>query len=789
MQPIAIGECLVVLLVLAGVAPTLHRWLPKFAGGLLALGPATVFCYLLSWVPVIETGNVGVQSMSWFPQLGVSLDFSIDGLSLLMGLLICGIGALIFLYAQGYLKGHVLQGKFFCFLMIFLAAMLGVVTADNLILLFVFWELTSISSYLLIGFYHESDEARWKALQALLVTGLGGVAMLAGFILLGIVSDTWSIAEIAQGHVEVTDHALFPAILTLVLLGAFTKSAQWPFHFWLPNAMAGPAPVSAFLHSATMVKAGVFLLAKMNPILGDSMLWTIALSCAGMITMLVGTVNGLLQTDVKTILAYTTLSVLGVLVMLLGVGTDLALQSALLFLLGHALYKATLFMCVGSIDHETGTRDVRVLSGLRFAMPATAFAACLAALSMAGVPPLFGFLGKEYVYKTGTYLDEWSWIVLTVAMATNIMMMALAFKVGLHPFWGKRTAKALPKIPHEAPWSMLVGPVVLALLGVLLGLFPGTLATPLIAPAVSAIAGYSMAINLSLWHGLNVPLLLSVLTLVGGYTLYALRRKLWKRVGDMAELRYTFDSLYGKIFNSFIAIAGWQTRVLQSGYLRRYLLIILSSTAFLLASQLFMFGGMPTELGLGSAGILDWTIAALILTCLLVIVRTHSRMVAIIVMGVVGFGVALVFILYGAPDLAITQILVETLTVVLFMFVIYRLPAFRELSKKRTKFFDACFSLGVGFVITLLVLQAQYIDLAPSIAGQYGEWSYALAKGKNVVNVILVDFRALDTLGEITVLVIAAIGIFVLIRDGMNKKKDSNHPESSQELECRSQEK
>jgi len=746
--------------------------MPRMAGWLLALGPAAVFVYLLTLLPSVNQGIIGTQTMQWFPQLGVSLSFRVDGLSILMGLLICGIGALIFLYAHGYLHGHPLQGKFFCYLMIFLASMLGIVTADNLILLFVFWELTSISSYLLIGFYHESDESRWKALQALLVTGFGGVAMLAGFVLLGLVGGSWSISAIASSELSVPDHALYPAILLLVLLGAFTKSAQWPFHFWLPNAMAAPAPVSAFLHSATMVKAGVFLLAKMNPILGGSWLWTSLLVGAGMITMLLGAVNGLLQTDLKKILAYTTLSVLGLMVMLLGLGTDLAIKSALLFLLGHALYKATLFMCAGSVDHETGCRDVRKLTGLRAVMPATAFAAGLAALSKAGFPPFFGFLGKEYVYKTGSYLDEFSFVILAVAMATNIMLMALAFKAGIHPFWGGKTTSDLPKKPHEAPLAMVLGPVILAIGGLLLGVFPGVLATPLMAPALNAVAGHPVEFSLALWHGFNLPLLLSGLTLLGGFTLYAMRRKIWIRVGDKPPFRYSFDALYKGIFDGFIAIAGWQTRVLQSGYLRRYLLIIISSSALLLAAKLSLFIGLPKQFDLFEARFMDWSVFILIIVSLGIIVFTRSRLTALFAMGIVGFGVAIIFILNGAPDLAITQILVETLTVVLFMFVIFRLPAFRNLSPQRTRIIDGCFSAVVGLIVTLLVLKAQGVKIAPSISSQYGEWSYTLAKGKNVVNVILVDFRALDTLGEIAVLAIAAIGIFVLMRDGVGKRKD-----------------
>ena len=773
MEPVYIFECIVALLVFAGLAPILHRLFPKFSGWILALGPLGVSGYLISLLPVVIEGNGGIQTIQWFPQLGVSLSFQIDGLGMLMGLLICGIGALIFLYAHGYLKGHVLQGKFFCYLMVFLSAMFGLVTADNLILLFVFWELTSISSYLLIGFYHESEESRWKALQALLVTGIGGVALMAGFVLLGIASGSGSISEIVSGGVSVSDHALYPVILILVLLGAFTKSAQWPFHFWLPNAMAAPAPVSAFLHSATMVKAGVFLLAKMNPILGDTLLWTVSLTGAGMITMLLGAFNGLLQTDLKKILAYSTLSVLGMLVMLLGLGTDLAIQSAILFLLGHALYKAALFMCAGSVDHETGTRDVRVFSGLRFAMPVTAVAAGLAALSKAGFPPFFGFLGKEYVYKTGTYLDEFSFVILAVAMVTNIILMALAFKVGMHPFWGKRRrGEALPKVPHEAAFPMWVGPLILALTGLWFGLFPGSVVTPIIASAVQSVAGYPVDFTLALWHGFNLPLLLSVLTLISGCILYLLRRKIWIKIGDRPPFRYSFDAFYKKIFDGFVALSRWQTRILQSGYLHRYLLIILGISALLIATELFLFGEFSGQLDLLDASPLDWTVAVLILVSLGVIITTNSRMTALLSMGVVGFGIAVIFIMYGAPDLAITQILVETLTVVLFMFVIYRLPVFRRLSKKKAKISDGCFALVVGVVITSLVLQAQNLEIAPSISGQFGEWSYALAKGKNVVNVILVDFRALDTLGEIVVLAIAAVGIFILISDGRYKRKE-----------------
>ena len=428
-------------------------------------------------------------------------------------------------------------------------------------------------------------------------------------------------------------------------------------------------------------------------------------------------------------------------------------------------------MCAGAVDHATHIRDVRVLRGLRAAMPVTAFAAGLAALSKAGFPPFFGFLGKEYVYKTGTYLDHFVLAVLCVAVATNMMLMALAFKAGVHPFWGKRAERAELKNAHESPLSMLIGPVVLALAGLALGLFPGILAGPWMGPAVLAVAGHPVELELSLWHGFNLPLLLSGLTLVGGFTIYNNRHWIWARISDPAAFRYSFDNLYRLLFDGFVAVAAWQTRVLQSGYLRRYLLIILGSLALLVGFKLSYLDWGTVEIDLFQVDLLGCAVAAVILVSLIIIVTTHVRITALLSMGLVGFGVAVLFIMYGAPDLGITQIVVETLAVVLFMIVIYQLPEFRDLSSKKTKIVDGFFALTIGLGATLLVLKAQHSLIAPSISGQFGEWSYRLAHGKNVVNVILVDFRALDTMGEISVLAVAAIGVSILIREGRRKSK------------------
>ncbi len=749
-------------------ATTVHRVSAMYSGRLLACIPATGFMWLLTRVPDIHDHPLQ-GSISWFPQLGADLSFHVDALGLLMALLITGIGAIILAYSGDYLKGDSQQGRFFVFLMVFMASMLGVVTADNLILLFVFWELTSVSSYLLIGYYHESAESRWKALQALLVTGLGGAAMMGGLILLNRASGTWTISEMLNSGLSIAEHAYYPAIVTLFIIGAFTKSAQFPFHFWLPNAMAAPTPVSAYLHSATMVKAGVFLLLRFTPVLGGTSAWMITLTGFGSITMLIGAVNGLRQTDLKKILAYTTLSVLGMLVLLIGLGTPTAIASAMLLLTGHALYKATLFLTSGIIDHETGTRDLQRLRGLRRAMPITAAIAGLAALSKAGLPPFFGFIGKESIYSIG-FAPGAMVAILPMIMLANMIMFALALSTGFHPFHGAVTSDT-PKSPHEAGPAMYLGPLILSVLGLVFGLLPGITVESLIGSAVTSILSTETDIHLSVWHGFNVPLLLSIATIAGGVVLYRMRVCFWSKADESDRRRLSFDRIYTFIFNGFVAVAKCQTRILQSGYLRNYFIIILSVTGAMIAFNLIALGGLPRTFNIRDAKILDWAACIIIMASLYPAIFGRSRMTVLIALGAVGFGVTMIFILHGAPDLAITQIVVETLTVVLFMLAIYRLPNFRSHSTRNMRFFDSVFSGIAGLLVTLCVLKAQHVKLAPSVSNQYSEWSYSLAHGKNIVNVILVDFRALDTMGEISVLAISSIGIMTLVLTRTRKRR------------------
>ena len=757
-----------ILVIFAGalLAPVVSRR-GMGAGALFIAVPPLVAFVLLAGV--WATTGYGTDpfrvSWEWFPALGVSFDLRLDGLSALMALLVTGIGFLVSVYSAGYMKGHTQYGRFGLFLLLFMGSMVGLVLSDDLILLFVFWELTSVTSYLLIGFNHEEEGARKNALQALLVTGFGAVAMLAGFVLIGMETGTYLVSELGEYSSILTGSPFYPAIVTLVLLGAFTKSAQVPFHFWLPNAMVAPTPVSTFLHSATMVKAGVFLLAVLTPALGGTLLWNGLLIGFGGATFLTAVVLGLFQPDLKKILAYTTLGVLGLLTMLLGVGTELAFEAMVLFLLGHALYKACLFMTSGAIDHEAGTRDVTILRGLRRAMPVTMLAAVLAALSMSGFPPFLGFIGKEYVYKAGLAATGLPMVALPVAFVGNFIMMALALKAGVSPFFGK-PAENLPKHPHEAPWSMWIGPLLLGILGLAFGLFPGFVSHVIIGAATSTIAGESLDLHVKLWHGLNVALFISGVTLAAGIFLYSGRHFFWRR----HEAFNSFwrprgaEAVYDYLFEGIIRFAKWQTRMLQSGYLHRYVFIILSTAVALLVWGFVAFGRWPEGIRLPDRpDLLVSGIVALMMIAAVAAVLTTNRITALVNLGIVGFGMALLFVYFGAPDLAITQLLVETLTVVLLMLAIYRLPKMWLLSNRRTRLRDAAIAGIFGVLVAALVVMTAVVQVAPPISEGLVEMSYPLAHGRNIVNVILVDFRAVDTLGEITVLAVAALGVAAIV--------------------------
>jgi multicomponent Na+:H+ antiporter subunit A len=767
----------------APLAPAAARRLGARTGWLLALAPAAVFILFSRLLP-FQPSDVHTLVFPWAASLGIELAFLADGLAGTFVMLISAIGTLVVIYASAYLGDDPRLGQFYVFLLSFMGSMLGVVLSDNVITLFVFWELTSICSYLLIGFDHENAKARASALKALLVTGAGGLLLLAGLLLMMVAGEQLGLSPAAAGRlsalatVDLQGHGLYHGILVLVILGCITKSAQVPFHFWLPAAMAGPTPVSAYLHSATMVKAGVYLLARLSPHLGGTEAWGWSLGLIGMVTMLTGALATLGQRDIKRVLAYSTLAVLGTLVMLIGIGTDAAIKTAVVYLLAHGLYKASLFMVAGNVDHETGTRDLRVLSGLRRLMPWTALAGILAALSKAGAPPMFGFIGKEMLYKAKLDLEMIGGWAIIAAVVANVALVASAMMVSVWPFLGK--PGKTPKKPHEAPLAMILGPVLLALFGLGRGLLPLPFETNLGSAAATAILGRPVEMDLKLWHGVDPTALavlgLSLLTLAAGFGLYLAVRHRVSPLGELARKATSFGptQLYELGLAGLQAGADRFTRLVQGGRLRVYVLLTVLFTLLVCGPPIVRaILASGTEAG-GGWRAHEVVIALLALIAAAVSTFLRSRLATVAVMGVIGTCMALLFVFFSAPDLALTQIMIEVLTVVLLVLVFYKLPRVVRRSGAGARGRDAAVAVAFGLMMSLFVLATAGIDHPTPLADYYLRESVPLAYGRNVVNVILVDFRVMDTLGEITVLAAAGLGVYALMRLRARRKEDAS---------------
>jgi multicomponent Na+:H+ antiporter subunit A len=750
---------------LAALAPWVHQIAGRSSGWVLGALPAILFVYFVSWIPEIGSGGVQLESMVWMPGLELQLSFMLDGLSLLFALLITGIGFFIVTYAGRYLEGHRDLGRFYILILAFMGSMLGLVLADNLILLFVFWELTSVTSYLLIGYNHEELKARKAALQGLIVTVGGGLALLAGIILLALITGSHELSEILNSGDVMREHALYLPVLLLILAGAFTKSAQVPFHFWLPNAMAAPTPVSAYLHSATMVKAGIYLLARLHPTLGGTDTWFVILALFGAVTMFTGVFLSFRSTGIKSVFAYSTVMALGTLTMLLGIGTDAALLAAMAFLLAHSLYKGALFLVAGILDHEAGAKDFLQTGGLRTALPITAAFAMLAALSLGGVLPMFGFVAKELMLEavlgTGGLLP----VLGVLVIASAVLGVGVAAIAGIRPWFGPRVETPKPN-PHEAPPALLAGPVVLASLGLLFGLAPGVVERGIVGAAAAAVnGGTPVSAYLALWHGLNWPLVISLFSLVLGVWLYrhwdaARARLAWV---DTAS-RFGPERGYEKFMDGIVRVSEVQTRILQNGYLRYYIMVIVLTTAALVTSAIWLRDVPLTIPGGQRMYLFEWVILAVMVLSMGMAVLSRSRLGAVAALGSFGFTVALVYVLFSAADVGITQILVETLTVILLVLVLFRLPRFLGLSSRWIKIRDGLVALAGGGMVTVLLLLTLDGREFESISGYFIEESVPSGFGRNIVNVILVDFRALDTLGEIFVLALAAVGVYAMIR-------------------------
>ena len=741
-------------------APVAYLAARYWSPAIVALVPAALFTGFVYLTPAVTQLDAVVQHVHWIPSLGISLSFRLDGLSLIFSLLITGIGTAIFLYASAYLPRNWQTPRFFAALTVFMASMLGAVASDDLFGLLVFWELTSLSSFMLIGFDPGQAKSRRSAQQGLLITVAGGLAMLAGIVLLGELAGTYRITEIlAADSGSALAGTNGTVILLLIALGAFSKSAQFPLHSWLANAMVAPTPVSAYLHSATMVKLGVYLMARLSPALSDVALWTPLLVSVGSVTMLSGTILALRETDLKRILAYTTVVSLGMLITLLGANHPAAITAMVVFLVVHALYKACLFMVAGIIDHSTGTRDSSILGGMARAMPVTAVIGCAAALSMAGIPPLFGFIGKELIYEAALSA-QLSYMAFAIVILANACMVVVAGVIALRCFFGvsSEALKQSGRAPHDPSVSMWIGPFVLAILSLAFGLMPRWI-QGLIAAAAAAIHGDALEFQLSLWHGFTPMLALSVVTLAIGIGIYLHWTRIQNRLKSCDFLdRWGPDELYDRALDALTRFSGWQTSKIQTGSLRHYMAMSVGIVALAGLIAMALNGAMALPpLHLDNAGV-ELVLPILLIAASIMVLRSRSFVQGIISAGAVGFGVAVVFLLGGAPDLAFTQFSVEALSVVILLAVIGHMP-FRasdpRSSRQRTR--DALIGAMFGLMFIVVMFSVVALPFNESLSDFFRESSYPLAHGRNLVNVIIVDFRALDTLGEITVLALAAL--------------------------------
>ncbi|NHN78370.1 monovalent cation/H+ antiporter subunit A [Azotobacter chroococcum] len=731
-----------------------------------ALVPLLGLILLFSQSSKVFSGMVVKSSVAWLPELGLNLSLRLDGLGFLFALLILGIGILVIVYARYYLARHEPMGRFFAFLLLFMGAMLGLVLSENLLLMLMFWELTSLSSFLLISFWHHRSDARRGARMALTVTGGGGLALLAGVLLIGHIVGSFELSEVLAAGETIRAHGLYPLTLILVLLGVFTKSAQFPFHFWLPQAMAAPTPVSAYLHSATMVKAGVFLLARLYPALSGSDWWFYLVSLSGLATLLLGAVTALFQHDLKGLLAYSTISHLGLITLLFGLGSDLATVAAVFHIINHAIFKASLFMAAGIIDHETGSRDMRRINGMWKYMPHTAALAMVASAAMAGVPLLNGFLSKEMFFSETlqqNLLGSFHWLLPVAATIAGVFSVAYSLRF-IHDVFFNGEPVDLPKAkPHEPPRYMKIPVEVLVFLCLLVGMLPGWSVAPLLAVAASASLGGELpAYSLAIWHGFNLPLAMSIVALLGGVLVYVLRQPLFRWYEGLPEL--DAQGIFRRCVSVLVDFSRDLTGLLENGSLQRYLGLMLGSALLLAVFALAPLADVDGPVALTPMdGITVLGLAALALTALLSAVFHRNHLVALMILSGSGLMVALAFARYSAPDLALTQLSVEVVTIILLLLTLFFLPDRSPAESSSLRVVrDLLLAAGSGILVALLayaVLTRPY----ESIAAFFLENSLTGGGGRNVVNVILVDFRGFDTLGEISVLAIAAVGVFALL--------------------------
>jgi multicomponent K+:H+ antiporter subunit A len=747
----------------------------------------SVFGLLLLQAPAVFGGQVLLTQAEWVPAIGLNANFRLDGLALMFALLISGIGVLIVLYAAFYLHEDDPAGRFYSQLMLFMAAMLGIALSDNLLLLVVFWELTSVSSFLLVGYWgshpEKGPDARAGARMALAITGGGGLVMLAGVVLLGQIAGTYDLSKMLTMGALVQADPRYPLALALILVGCFTKSAQLPFHFWLPEAMAAPTPVSAYLHSATMVKAGLFLMMRLYPVLGGSGLFESIVATVGLLTMVYAAVVALFKHDLKGLLAYSTISHLGLITFLIGLATPLSAVVAVFHVLNHAAFKAALFMSAGIVDHETGTRDMRRLGGLMPLMPVVGTLAMVAAASMAGIPPFNGFISKEMMLDEALRAGErmwgsFGWAVPVLATLGAVASVAYSLRL-VHDVFFNGPPKDLPVAhPHEPPLGMKLPVMLLVAVCIAVGLMPMTLAGPLVSLAAGAMLGTpAPAFSLALWHGLNLPLAMSAAALAGGAALY-FGLAGGGRLHRYLPMAFSGKAVFGALTDGLFRQAGRFTVRLENGSLQRYagwmvaLAIVLA--AWPLVSGPALSTGARVLLPATPLALVLWAVLAVV--CGALVLGHHHRFRAVVLTGVVGLVTALTFLGFSAPDLALTQLSVEVVSTVLLLMGLALLPATtpRESGAAR-RWRDGALAIGGGAGMAWLAWLVMTRD-HDSIAWYFLAKSVPEGGGANAVNVILVDFRGYDTFGEITVLGIAGIGVLALM-DRFRVRRPATDPQ------------
>nr|WP_051202727.1 monovalent cation/H+ antiporter subunit A [Sediminimonas qiaohouensis] len=729
-----------------------------------ALSSGLAFLLLLICAPTVMQGEVLHFRLDWLPALGLNVTFMLDGLGLLFAGLIIGIGLLIILYARYYLSHDDPMGQFYTYLLLFQGAMVGIVLSDNILLLLVFWELTSLSSFLLIGYWTHLPEGRQGARMALTVTGLGGLAMIAGMLILGNIAGSYDISVILTQGEAIRDSEMYVPALLLILLGAFTKSAQFPFHFWLPHAMAAPTPVSAYLHSATMVKAGLFLMARLWPVLSGTPEWFYIVATTGLVTMIIGAVIALFKDDLKALLAFSTVSHLGLITMLLGFGTKMAAVAAVFHIINHATFKAALFMTAGIIDHEAHSRDIKRLGGLRRLMPVTFVIATVASLSMAGIPLLNGFLSKEMMLEEAVHTVWMGSYYMMPALATlgALFSVAYSFRYIVHVFLGP-VRDDYPGHPHDPGFGMWAAPALLVVAVVAIGVAP-FLAEPLVRTTAHAVIGGELPeFHLKIWHGVTPALFLSGTAVIGGAVLLAAHAPLMR--GWLAAPRPEAKVMFDATARGATRLSGWLSDSMHNGSLTRFAAIF---TITVVAAGLWAWGGAGigaperTMLPIRALPAVGWLVLIVSTGCLIAFHR--NRLLALVLLAGVGLSVSMAFVYLSAPDLALTQISVEVVTIILLLLALNFLPKTTPIeSSTMRRLRDAALAIVGGVAVSALTYAILIRDFAfDSISAFHLANSYKGGGGHNVVNVILVDFRGFDTYGEITVLGIAALVIFAL---------------------------